>query len=60
MSRIDELIEKLCPDGVECRSCKKAFKVVAAPKKIKRELYGEGIRYPVIDQGQISYCWIYG
>ena len=46
MSRIDELVERLCPDGVEYRSCKTAFKVIAAPKKIKRETYGLGTKYP--------------
>ena len=51
MSRIDELIERLCPDGIPFRTIDSLVQVVPAPKKIHRSDYLEQGAYPVIDQG---------
>lgn len=51
MSKIDELIERLCPDGIPFRTIDSLVQVVPAPKKIHRSDYLEQGAYPVIDQG---------
>ncbi len=50
MSRIDELIAQHCPDGVEFRSVGAASVPVRMPGKVKREDYGLGSAFPIVDQ----------
>lgn len=52
MSRIDEMVRQLCPDGVEYQPVKSLFSIISAPRKIPRSEYGNGSTYPIIDQGQ--------
>jgi type I restriction enzyme S subunit len=52
MNRIDQLIEELCPEGVEYRLIKDVVRNVVAPKKIKREHYNLQGWYPIVDQSK--------
>lgn len=52
MSRIDELIEDLCPGGVEFKKLSSIVDVVQAPKKIQSKNYLKTGQFPIIDQGQ--------
>lgn len=52
MSRLRELIDELCPDGVEYSKLVSCAIVQRTPKGILRSRYGEGSKYPIIDQGQ--------
>ncbi|NUM72561.1 MAG: restriction endonuclease subunit S, partial [Ignavibacteriaceae bacterium] len=57
MSRISELIQELCPDGVEYIKLKTLIDKqiiinVKAPVKLKKENYKLSGKYPIIDQGQ--------
>ena len=51
MSRVDELIKKLCPNGVPFVQIGSVVQVVSGLKSIKRSAYGAGTQYPIIDQG---------
>ena len=37
MSRLDELIAELCPNGVEFEEIGKLCKVISAPKKLNKK-----------------------
>lgn len=57
MSRISDLIQELCPDGVEYIKLKtlidkQIIMNVKAPVKLKKENYKLSGKYPIIDQGQ--------
>jgi len=52
MSRIDELVAELCPEGVGFHRVGDTVITVSAPRGIKRENYGDGSLIPIIDQGQ--------
>ena len=52
MSRLRELIDELCPDGVEYKALKECCTVRRTPKGILRSKYGEGTRFPIVDQGK--------
>lgn len=52
MSRVDELIAELCPDGVEYARIGELFEVVPTPRGVKRNVYADGSLIPIIDQGQ--------
>ena len=39
MSRLDELIAELCPNGVEFEEIGKLCKVISAPKKLNKKEY---------------------
>ena len=52
MSRLDELIQELCPDGVEYKKIGDVCKTLSPSVKIKSNDYLENGLYPVIDQGQ--------
>ncbi|WP_316354699.1 restriction endonuclease subunit S [Candidatus Trichorickettsia mobilis] len=52
MSRIDDMIAKLCPEGVEFKKVYEITNVINAPKKIKREDYTQNGLYAIIDQSQ--------
>lgn len=50
-SKLEELIEKLCPNGVEYRELEKIITIVSPPKKILSKNITLQGKYPVIDQG---------
>ena len=52
MSRIDDLIVELCPDGVPYIRVEEAFDVLATPRGVKRSDYSLGTTIPIVDQGQ--------
>lgn len=52
MSRLDELIAELCPNGVEFEEIGKLCKVISAPKKLNKKEYKNIGLFPIIDQGQ--------
>ncbi len=52
MSRIDDLIAELCPDGVPYIRVEEAFDVLATPRGVKRSDYSLGTTIPIVDQGQ--------
>ena len=52
MSKIEELIQKLCPNGVEYREINSLCTVVSNRYKIPRSQYLEKGKYPIIDQGK--------
>ncbi len=57
MSKIDELIKELCPDGVEWFDIgilitKKYIRMVSSPIKLFKKDYKTSGLYPIIDQGQ--------
>lgn len=52
MSRLDELIAELCPDGVEFEEIGKLCKVISAPKKLNKKEYKNTGLFPIIDQGK--------
>jgi type I restriction enzyme S subunit len=47
---LDEAIAEYCPDGVEFRSVSAASVPVSMPGKVKREDYGLGSEFPIVDQ----------
>lgn len=51
MSRVDDLIKELCPNGVPFVQIGSVVQVVSGLKSIKRSAYGAGTQYPIIDQG---------
>lgn len=50
-SKLEELIENLCPNGVEYRELEKIITIVSPPKKILSKNITLQGKYPVIDQG---------
>lgn len=50
-SKLEELIEKLCPNGVEYKKLEKIITIVSPPKKILSKNITLKGKYPVIDQG---------
>lgn len=52
MSRIDELISELAPQGAPYRRVGDVFEAVATPRGIKRSDYSLGKAIPIVDQGQ--------
>ena len=52
VSRLDDLIAKLCPDGVEYRTVDTVCHNITAPRKLNRKTYQDFGKYPIIDQGQ--------
>ena len=49
MSKLDELIDKLCPNGVEYKKLKEVCKIITAPKKLNSKEYLDFGNYPIID-----------
>ena len=52
MSKLEELISELCPDGVEFKSIENLSRTLTPKIKIKSNDYLKVGKYPVIDQGQ--------
>lgn len=52
MSRLQDLINELCPHGVEYKEIQEVSKTVSPRGKIKSSDYLDKGKYPVIDQGQ--------
>ena len=52
MSKLEELISKLCPDGVEFKPIENLSRTLTPKIKIKSNDYLKAGKYPVIDQGQ--------
>ena len=56
MSRLEELIQRYCPDGVEYVKIEDVCKIKTPPCKIQTGSYQEIGRYPIIDQGQKQFA----
>ena len=52
MSKLQELIDHLCPNGVEFKPLGEIVSIVVAPKKFNKKEYQETGLYPIIDQGK--------
>ncbi len=52
MSKLQELIQRLCPNGVEYKKLGEVCEVVIAPKKLNKKDYQDTGLYPIIDQGK--------
>ena len=52
MSRLNELIQQYCPDGVEYKEVQEVAKTTSPKGKLKSNDYLKEGKYPVIDQGQ--------
>ena len=52
MSKIQEMIDRMCPDGVKYKSVESVCDVISAPKKLDKKYYSNSGSYPIIDQGQ--------
>ena len=52
MSKIEELIQQYCPDGVEYKEVQEVAKTTSPKGKLKANNYLKEGKYPVIDQGQ--------
>ena len=52
MSEISDMIQRLCPDGVEYRKLGEVCSVVSAPKKIDKGDYQSSGMIPIVDQGK--------
>lgn len=57
MNRIEQLIEELCPDGVEFKEIEsliddKSIITITPPSKLTKSLYKSVGTFPIIDQGQ--------
>ena len=52
MSKLEELIQQYCPDGVEWKRIEELCKTKTPPCKLKTNEYQEYGVYPIIDQGQ--------
>ena len=52
MSRLAELIEKLCPDGVEYKQLSECVVLPTIPSGLKRNQYETFGSYPIVDQGR--------
>ena len=51
MSKLEQLIKELCPDGVEWKTLGEVCETVTAPSKVKKESYSNFGRLAIIDQG---------
>ena len=52
MSKLEELIQQYCPEGVEWKMIGDVCKVKTPPCKLKTSEYKNIGKYPIIDQGQ--------
>ena len=57
MSRIEQLIAELCPDGVEYKEIEslindKSILTITPPSKLTKSLYKSVGTFPIIDQGK--------
>ena len=52
MSRLAELIEQLCPDGVEYKQLSECVVLPSIPSGLKRNQYENSGSYPIVDQGR--------
>ena len=52
MSRLEDLIQTLCPDGVEYKPLGSVVKILTAPQKLNRSQYRDSGQYAIVDQGQ--------
>ena len=52
MSHLAELIEELCPDGVEYRRLLECVVLPSIPRGLKRSQYESSGSYPIVDQGK--------
>ena len=52
MSRLAELIEELCPDGVEYKQLSECVVLPSIPSGLKRKQYENSGSYPIVDQGK--------
>lgn len=52
MSHLAELIEELCPDGVEYRPLLECVVLPSIPRGLKRSQYESSGSYPIVDQGK--------
>ena len=52
MSRLAELIEELCPDGVEYKPLSRCVVLPSIPRGLKRSQYESSGFYPIVDQGK--------
>ena len=52
MSRLAELIEELCPDGVEYKQLSECVVLPSIPSGLKRNQYENSGSYPIVDQGR--------
>ena len=52
MSRLAELIEELCPDGVEYKQLSECVVLPSIPSGLKRKQYENSGSYPIVDQGR--------
>ena len=59
MSKIFDLINELCPDGVEFRELQEICYTITSPIKLKANQYRKNGKIPIIDQGEefiAGYC----
>ena len=56
MSKLEELIQQYCPDGVEYKPIGEVCKTKTPPAKLKTSDYKEQGLYHIIDQGQGQYA----
>lgn len=52
MSKIDELLKELCPDGVEWKELVDVVKTISPPIKLKVDSYLRSGLFPIIDQSK--------
>ena len=52
MRKLEELIQELCPDGVEYKKLGDLCKTIVPPKKLEKNDYLKDGNFPIIDQGQ--------
>ena len=52
MSHLAELIEELCPDGVEYKQLSECVVLPSVPSGLKRNQYENSGSYPIVDQGK--------
>ena len=52
MSRLADLIEELCPDGVEYKPLSECVVLPSIPRGLKRGQYESSGTYPIVDQGR--------
>ena len=52
MSRLAELIEELCPEGVEYKPLSECVVLPSIPSGLKRNQYENSGSYPIVDQGR--------
>lgn len=52
MSRIDDLVNRLCPDGVPFQTVGDVTRPIVTARGVKRQDYSLGTLIPIVDQGQ--------